>query len=323
MTEYVKKSVLITAIGSMSAITVITRLKELGYRTVGCDYNPKNWIANSSVVDKFIQVAKTMDNRYIEQIESICKEDKISYIVPLTDVEVDILNHNRSIFEKMDVKLCMSDFHAIKLCRNKYALYSKLIENKVCNLIPTFTLDSLRKGNIDFPIICKPKNGRSSQGMIELKDKRELNCFISCVDGRDYIVQPKVEGTVVTVDIIRTSVQKTRCISVSRRELIRTSNGAGVSVGIFTDKLLKKQCEEIADIINVCGCVNFEFIEKNGKFYFLECNPRFSAGIVFSMMAGYDFIANHMRCFMNEEIETEKEIAEIHIARRYCEYCMD
>ncbi|MFQ9705363.1 MAG: ATP-grasp domain-containing protein [Enterocloster clostridioformis] len=52
------------------------------------------------------------------------------------------------------------------------------------------------------------------------------------------------------------------------------------------------------------GCVNMEFIEdRDGVYHMLECNPRFSGGVEFSCLAGYDCVTNHLRCFEGKEIE--------------------
>ena len=66
--------------------------------------------------------------------------------------------------------------------------------------------------------------------------------------------------------------------------------------------------------------MNFEFIESKGKKFFLECNPRFSGGVKFTCMSGYDCILNHLRCFQGKEIEDNKGIIQQYIARKYEEY---
>ena len=73
--------------------------------------------------------------------------------------------------------------------------------------------------------------------------------------------------------------------------------------------------------MNINGCVNFEFIDSSseGK-YFLECNPRFSGGVKFTCMSGYDCVLNHLRCFQGEKIESKIHITQQYISRKYKEY---
>ena len=54
--------------------------------------------------------------------------------------------------------------------------------------------------------------------------------------------------------------------------------------------------------------------------YFLECNPRFSGGVEFSCMSGYDCVKNHINCFNNQEIDERRQYKSQYIARKYEEY---
>lgn len=80
----------------------------------------------------------------------------------------------------------------------------------------------------------------------------------------------------------------------------------------------------VAKALNIWGCVNFEFVEKEEQeWYLLECNPRFSGGTAFSSMAGYDMVKNHLRCFTGEELEPMGEIKGQYLVKRYQEYRME
>ena len=137
-----------------------------------------------------------------------------------------------------------------------------------------------------------------------------------------YLVQPKIEGRVTTVDVVR-SPETGQCVCLPRRELLRTPNGAGTSVQVFSDPELEAQCQAAAEALGIRGCVNLEFIEGRDGWYFLECNPRFSGGTAFSCMAGYDMIRNHLRCFTGQPLEERGQIREQYLARRYEEYRME
>lgn len=315
------KRILVTAIGSFSADAVINNLKKAECYVVGCDIYSQELIANVLDVDFFYQAPlATNEEGYLEFIYEICEREKIDYIIPLTDVEVDILNANRDFFMDKKIVICISDEATVKVCRNKYLLYQFLKNCKNVQLIPTILLEKADHGKIQFPIVMKPYDGRSSQGLRYISDVKELELFAKNNDVSKYIMQPKIEGEVVTVDVIRES-EKNIMVAVCRKELLRTSNGAGLSVHVFHDEALEGKAKEIAVCLNIKGCVNFEFIETDaGEYYFLECNPRFSGGVKFSCMAGYDFIANHLKCFEQNEIEQKCEIQEMYIARKYKEF---
>ena len=139
-------------------------------------------------------------------------------------------------------------------------------------------------------------------------------------DVSDYIEQPLVKGDVITVDVVRNAADGAWA-AVCRRELLRTLNGAGTSVRVFRNPELEGLCGRIAGWLGVNGCVNMEFIEDGrGQYHMLECNPRFSGGVEFSCMAGYDCVTEHLHCFEGKPVDTRAEITEMYIARKFEEY---
>lgn len=314
------KKILVTAIGSFSADIVIKKLHQNGYFVVGTDIYPREWVVDAQNVDKFYRIPKASEaEEYIRRLLEICEENEIDFLFPLTDPEIDILNVHRDRFSQLSVQICMSDYETINICRNKRRIMDFLRTANACTLIGSYDSKRMKSTAVSYPIVCKLVNGRSSQGLKIFDDSKSFFEFYDRIDPETYLFQPYITGNIITVDVVRD--RSNNCYAVARRELIRTLNGAGISVQIFRDHALEKICKEIADLLNVVGCVNFEFIEADdGKQYFLECNSRFSAGVEFSVLAGYDFVTNHLKCFKNEEIETNADIKEHYIVRKYEEY---
>lgn len=238
----------------------------------------------------------------------------------LLDVEIDVWNRHREILEEIGVTLCISGPDTIGLCRDKLKLYRYMEKRMPGLLIPTRPLKEADPGELAYPVVCKPYNGRSSQGLYRIGSREQMELFLSQAEVKDYIVQPQVEGLVVTADVVRDREGK-ECAVICRRELLRTLNGAGTSVEVFKNPGLEAVCRQAADILGITGCVNFEFIEGgDGEYHMLECNPRFAGGVEFSCMAGYDCVMNHLRCFTGEDIEAPENITGMYIARKYEEY---
>lgn len=318
-------SVLVTAIGSFSADVVISNLINKGYIVYGCDIYPKEWVANSLIVKNFYQSPKaTEKQKYIEFLLNVCEENCIKHLIPLTDVEIDILNENRALFDRKGFVLCMSQSRSIQLVRDKYKMYQFLNEEKIqgFSLIETKLMKDNNSSNIRFPCVVKMRNGRSSQGLHNLKDEQQLALFKQQNDIEKFIIQPLILGTVITVDVVRSSKTK-KVVTVAREELLRTLNGAGTSVKIMNESKLDEIVIWLANKLEVEGCVNFEFIKHEKEYYLLECNPRFSGGVKFSCMAGYDFVINHMNCFEGNRIDEQVTIQEVYIARKYNEFIIE
>ena len=314
------KTALITAIGSFSADAVIKSLKAHGLRVLGCDIFPKEWVVDAYSVDMFFQVPRgTEGDTYIDALKEICTREGVNYILPLTDAEIDTLNQNREWFRDNGIQLCFSPKETIDVCRDKYRTYQCLKQMDLgVHVIPTaFAADYTEELFPGYPVICKPFNGRSSQGVRRLFSRKELMAFLSEIDLHEYIIQPLIKGSIVTVDVVR-NPDSGKVVCVPRKELLRTLSGAGTSVHVFHDDALLSECAKIAKRLGICGCVNYEFVQAvDGTYHFLECNPRFSGGIEFSCMTGYDFIWAHLNCFSGQDIAAHYPYQDCYIARKY------
>ncbi len=330
------KTVVVTAIGSFSAGVVIETCRREGYRVVGCDIYPAHWVVNSRDVDVFYQAPYATDPQaYRQFLIELCKKEEARLLLPLTDVEIDVLHQWPEAERELGVTICVSAPSTVALCRDKGSMERFLADKAICTTIPGRCLqevmdaeagDSYEK--LAYPLVLKPVDGRSSQGLRVVEDAGEMELAVEkCRTAVDkYLVQPKISGNITTVDVVR--CPKTgQVVCLPRRELLRTLNGAGTSVEIYRDERLEAQCRELAQALDIRGCVNFEFIEHVGEdgsvqWYFLECNPRFSGGVAFSCMAGYDMVKNHLSCFEGRGIEPMGQIGGQFIARRYTEYRM-
>ena len=166
--------------------------------------------------------------------------------------------------------------------------------------------------SIEYPCIAKPWDGRSSEGLKIIRNKQD---FLS-ITGNKYIIQELKEGNIVTVDYIR-DAKNFIDVVIARREVLRTKNGAGLTVKCFKSATIDKIVSHIGNVLNVNGCINMEFIESDGNYFLIDINPRFSAGIAYSVLSGYDMVNNHLCCFEGRKIEEIKSIEEMIIVKKY------
>lgn len=309
-------NILVTAIGSFSGDSVIKSLKHMRHRVVGCDINPKNWLASAYDCDAFYQVPLAVDTQnYISRLIEICITEKIDAVLPLTDIEIDVLSEQRNEFCHLADLFIQSD-DCLKIARNKRNMYLLFKNDTHVNVPDTAFYKSNNRLNL--PCIAKPVKGRSSEGLKYINSQDE---YESMILREDYIIQEYLEGHVFTVDYVRDI--HSNDFAIAREELLRTKNGAGTTVRMIPDSELEKIASYVGQQINVVGCVNYEFILCNGKYYLIDINPRFSAGIAFSKFAGYDFVESSMNCFLNKNILppikfTEQIICKRHMEEKIC-----
>ncbi len=316
------ETVLITSTGSVATDITIKSLKRMGFRLVGCNIYPKEWIVESCEMDKFYQVPPVNKNKeYLDKIKEICVKENINYIFPMIDYEIDLLTKNREWFEENNIILCISPDESLEYTRNKKKLQDFVKQNcPKTNTIPTKLLKDIDQLEWDFPVVCKPYNGRSSQGLKYIYNQKEWEDFKKVADKDTYIVEPYIDGPLVMVEIVR-QTNPHKVVAMTRREIMATPHGCSTTVLVYQDKELEEASKILADKLNVLGDVNFEYImAPDGKYYLVECNPRFSAGCEFACIGGYDCIENHIKCFQGKEIEDYHFKHNMIIARKYEEY---
>ena len=314
-------TILATSLGSVAADIAIKSLRQLGHRVVGTDIYPKEFHVESYEVNAFYQSPYVNDISYREHIEDICTKENVKYIFPLTDVDVDFFNDHRQWFIDHHITVCISPKYSLNIIRDKKKLqdFTRMKCPKIKS-IPTMRLKDMKKLEWDFPLVCKPKNGRSSQGLRYIYSMEEWESFRKCADQDSYIVEPYISGPIVMVEIVRDSVHH-KVVAIPRQELIATPHGCGTTVRMYHDEQLEEDSVQLAEALDIVGCVNFEYIRHTDDAYYLvECNPRFSAGVEFSCMAGYNCIANHLACFSRKKIDDYTFHGEMVIARKYEEY---
>ena len=110
-----------------------------------------------------------------------------------------------------------------------------------------------------------------------------------------------------------------RISAVPRQELLRTKNGAGLTVQVKDAPDIIRLVSHIGNALGINGCVNMEFISNGGRYYLIDINPRFSAGVAFSVVSGYDMVNSHLNCFEGKPIAGQPAIQENIIIKKYQE----
>ncbi|WP_413531699.1 ATP-grasp domain-containing protein [Empedobacter brevis] len=289
--------VLVTAIGSFSAQAVVDSLKrnEVVKAIYGCDIFPAQWHHVSKEFDDvFLAPYVFNEKEYFDFINRIIKSKELDIIIPLTDIEVDFFNKYRSDFS--NILVCIADDNFLGFARNKFKL-TKFLEMNNFNFPKSYSIDFIKEAN--YPLIAKPKNGRSSEGVFYLNSIDDLN---KDYDYSNYIFQQFIEGTICTIDVLRNKFSDEIAI-ISRKELLRTKNGAGMTVEMFYDEYLISEVIKISQLLDGHGVYNMEFIKRGNQYYLIDVNPRFSAGIGFTILTGYDIVKNMVNVFMEKPID--------------------
>lgn len=284
---------LLTALGTNNNTTVCKYLKlNPDNYIVGCDINPACYIPASKTVDKFYQVADIYHMaEYKQQLLDICKQEKIEIILPVIDEEVEFLSQHRQEFEAIGVIISCSTPESIEMCHNKYKTFA-LVKEKLPEIY-TQTFLASEYTDLHKPVFLKPIHGRASIGCTKIDTFEQFEFYRKQINPNEYIVQEFVDGDFFTVEFVNDCEHKLfGC--VIRQELLRNKNGCGTVVKIINNEYLEQIVERLVNLVGFTGIGNCEFICQDGKFFLIEINPRLSAGIDYSMRAGFNLIKSQI-----------------------------
>src|SRR4030042_5654420 len=124
-----KINVLLTSVGVATGPNVISSLKltkDLKFKIIGTDID---WLAAGLYLcDKKYITPKISDSNYIENLLDICRNEKIDVMIPLLSKEISIIAEHKTIFERLGVRLAVSDIGTIRLCNDKNLFARFLLE---------------------------------------------------------------------------------------------------------------------------------------------------------------------------------------------------
>lgn len=226
------------------------------------------------------KTAPMQDPRYIEDLLSICSDDRIDLIIPTIDIDLLKLSQNRYCFEKIGTKVLVSSPNVIDICNDKNN--TSVFFNKCGLHTPTPTANWENYQGL-YPAFIKPKNGSASINAYRVNNVHELEQYASSID--DYIVQPFIEGKEYTIDVV--CDWNGTPISIVPRERVQVRAGEVLVTRICMDSKMIEGAKKVCEELKPSGPITIQLIrDKNNTDWFIEINPRFGGGAPLSMKAG-------------------------------------
>jgi len=257
-----------------------------------------------SYADKSTVTPLIYDKNYIPYLLNYCKKNRIHAIISLFDIDLPVLSENKQLFNDIGVRVVVSDKSVIDICNDKLETYKFLVRNGF-NAPKTYislrdALNSIKIGEIKYPVIVKPRWGMGSIGVYEAENEEELlvlykkalsnikNSYLiyeskNKID-ESVIIQEKLAGQEYGLDVINDLNANYQNTIVKVKYSMRS--GETDCAETVDNPLLKKLGASISNKLRHIGNLDVDvFICKHTP-YILEMNARFGGGYPFSHMAG-------------------------------------
>ena len=278
-------NVLIVPAGSGMAIVAIKALKQdkkITLVSLDSDFlAPGLYLSHKRYL-----IPRFEDPNFLTELITIARRENIHFIYPCLDPLLEILCENREkIEDKTGAEIVMSPAESIKLCRDKWNLYTFLNGKVNMPLTLLFEHANLPK-DMNFPVIVKPRFGSGSRDIYIANNEEELIFYAKKVPSP--IIQEYIQGKEYTVDVLVDRKGKCR-IAVPRRR-IDVRSGISVKGKIEFREDLINLANRLTKLIKFFGPINFQAIinHSSDEYFLTEINPRISGGMSLTIRAGYN-----------------------------------
>lgn len=265
--------------------------------------------------DDFETIPFAHEESFIEKLLLLCQQKNIHVIMPLVTKELLLFAWHKKEFDKIGVKVLVSQHSSLEIANNKSRLYEFLEWRglpvptfKVANNINEFTEAVAALGYPEKTICFKPSVANGSRGFrILAKNINELDLlfnqkpnstFISINDAvrilssgqfPELLISAYLPGDEYSVDCLANNGEALLVVPRKRSVMI---NGISVAGKFVRDENIIHSCVRIIQELKLHGNIGIQVKgATDGAFLALEINPRVQGTIVAGLGAGINLPA--------------------------------
>lgn len=247
------------------------------------------------------------DEKYIPFLLDYCQKNRIDLLLSLFDIDLPVLAKNKERFAAVGTRVVVSDEGIVDICNDKWKTYQFLKQHGF--RVPKTYLSlqrvmlALDSGELQYPIVVKPRFGCGSIGMSIAEDEMALLYYFrrnTRVISKTYLkyesagvpndeqilYQECLQGQEYGADIINDLDGNVQSIITKKKIAMRAGE---TDVAELVDiPEIETELERLGNITHHIGNMDCDIFLVDGKTYVLEMNARFGGGYPFSHMGGCD-----------------------------------
>lgn len=241
------------------------------------------------LVDEFFPVPRCDDSEFLPRLLTICKENRVTLLIPTIDTELGFYAAHRKDFAAIGTTVAISSPETVGICADKVATHDWLVENGFPTLRET-TPESilLDPQGWTFPLVVKPRRGSASIGFAKVASKEVLRSLSQ--ERTDLIVQEFALGLEHTINVLVN--QRGRCVCAVPHARLEVRAGEVSKGTTVKHKGLMDLATQIAERLpRAYGPLNIQcFLGPSGTLQVMEINARLGGGYPLAHRAGADFL---------------------------------
>jgi carbamoyl-phosphate synthase large subunit len=233
--------------------------------------------ASFKEADRFQVLPLFLDSNCLQSLLEICKAEKVSALVPLTNKAIEFMADHRNELEVDGRRLWIPQNSVIEICHDKWKLFEFLIDEEFDTPL-TFLPGKIES---PFPLIAKPRRGEGSKDVFVLENSEDLEFYMKKCP--QHVFQKRIDGQEFSVDTYFDQQGSPRLIVP--RERLEVRGGEVMTSRVNMDAGIIDRVKALGARLGLTGPCTIQGIQDD-KFYFTDVNLRFGSGYVHTIFAG-------------------------------------
>jgi len=293
-----------------------------------------------SAADIRVLVPSVYDDNYVDVLHNICEQHHVDMLFSLNDLELPILAANKASFENAGTKVVVSSPEVIDICFDKLRT-CEYVKSLGINVPRTYSnlqsaLNALEIGELQFPVVIKPRWGSASIG-IEFVNNQEDLCImyelikrktskgilgeVSQHDKNFILIQEMITGKEYGLDVMNDL--EGRNVGVAVKQKLSMRAGETDKAVTVDNAELRRIGEVIGTNLAHVGNLDCDILEMDGQYYVLELNPRFGGGFPFSYEAGVNLPKALINWAQGIDFDVKQLVPTYGLTFAKCDYLVD
>lgn len=271
----------------------------------------KVYAANSSpfspafeAADETVITPMIYDDGYIPFLLNYCKKEQIQVLISLFDIDLPVLSRHKAEFEALGVTVVVSDPDVLDVCNDKLLmsifLKERYLDTPECYLSVEEATAAVEEGNLNYPVLIKPRWGMGSLSIYQADDEEELKVlykkskreilksYLTYESHADLehgvLIQQMLSGQEYGLDLINDLNKGYRSTII--KEKIAMRSGETDCAKVADQPLLQMVGKKVAEELGHIGNLDMDIMLSDGIAYIIDMNARFGGGYPYSHMAG-------------------------------------
>jgi carbamoyl-phosphate synthase large subunit len=230
--------------------------------------------------DEHELVPRVADPAYVPALAELVRLHDVALIVPLTDLDQELLASSRD--ELAPAIVLLPDAEVCRALGDKW-LAHLLFEGRGIATPPTWLPDALPE-QVEFPVLVKARVGFGSRHIYRAENRAQLEFFLDYTPVAS-MVQACCRGEEFSVDVF--CDLDGRCLNAIPRTMIESKGGESIKGMTIKDPLLIEVGRSVAETLRLVGPANVQcFREGDGSHRITDINPRFGGAFPLPTAAG-------------------------------------